>query len=151
MAVVSKLRAHENKTVSHQASLTEQRLTAQSWRPVVLSLLGHPDHLPPLRHRRHSPRPASNAPSSRANVSCPVWRQPDMSHLRLPASPHPSCLPACHLVHYKMGTKKNQFSKAKNIIVIIIIIVVVMIIEYSMYQAAQACFPDDCGTRKPPF
>lgn len=28
--VVSKLRAHENKTVSHQASLTEQRLTAQS-------------------------------------------------------------------------------------------------------------------------
>ncbi|XP_028330674.1 rap1 GTPase-GDP dissociation stimulator 1 isoform X2 [Gouania willdenowi] len=30
MEVVSKLRAHENKTVSHQASLTEQRLTAQS-------------------------------------------------------------------------------------------------------------------------
>ncbi|XP_061922153.1 rap1 GTPase-GDP dissociation stimulator 1 isoform X3 [Entelurus aequoreus] len=28
--VVSKLRSHENKTVSHQASLTEQRLTAQS-------------------------------------------------------------------------------------------------------------------------
>ncbi|XP_035375837.1 rap1 GTPase-GDP dissociation stimulator 1 isoform X4 [Electrophorus electricus] len=28
--VVSKLRTHENKTVSHQASLTEQRLTAQS-------------------------------------------------------------------------------------------------------------------------
>lgn len=28
--VVSQLRAHENKTVSHQASLTEQRLTAQS-------------------------------------------------------------------------------------------------------------------------
>ncbi|XP_034021142.1 rap1 GTPase-GDP dissociation stimulator 1 isoform X2 [Thalassophryne amazonica] len=28
--IVSKLRAHENKTVSHQASLTEQRLTAQS-------------------------------------------------------------------------------------------------------------------------
>lgn len=28
--VVSKLRAHDNKTVSHQASLTEQRLTAQS-------------------------------------------------------------------------------------------------------------------------
>ncbi|KAI4808748.1 hypothetical protein KUCAC02_000794 [Chaenocephalus aceratus] len=28
--VVSRLRAHENKTVSHQASLTEQRLTAQS-------------------------------------------------------------------------------------------------------------------------
>ncbi|XP_061664236.1 rap1 GTPase-GDP dissociation stimulator 1 isoform X2 [Syngnathoides biaculeatus] len=28
--VVSKLRAHENKSVSHQASLTEQRLTAQS-------------------------------------------------------------------------------------------------------------------------
>lgn len=28
--VVSKLRSHENKTVAHQASLTEQRLTAQS-------------------------------------------------------------------------------------------------------------------------
>ena len=28
--VVSKLRSHENKTVSHQASLTEQKLTAQS-------------------------------------------------------------------------------------------------------------------------
>ncbi|KAL2078874.1 hypothetical protein ACEWY4_024618 [Coilia grayii] len=28
--VVSKLRSHDNKTVSHQASLTEQRLTAQS-------------------------------------------------------------------------------------------------------------------------
>lgn len=30
ISVVSKLRAHDNKTVSHQASLTEQRLTAQS-------------------------------------------------------------------------------------------------------------------------
>lgn len=30
MEVVAKLRAHDNKTVSHQASLTEQRLTSQS-------------------------------------------------------------------------------------------------------------------------
>lgn len=54
-----------------------------------------------------------------------------------------------------MGSKRKQFSKAKNIIliiliiIIIIIVVVVMILEYSMYQAAQACFPDDCGTPKP--
>lgn len=30
LEVVSRLRAHDNKTVSQQASLTEQRLTAQS-------------------------------------------------------------------------------------------------------------------------
>ncbi|KAG9334466.1 hypothetical protein JZ751_007664 [Albula glossodonta] len=41
--VVSKLRSHENKTVAHQASLTEQRLTLHSVYPIVT----HPSIPPP--------------------------------------------------------------------------------------------------------
>ena len=40
--VVSKLRSHENKSVAQQASLTEQRLTVESWEPPFPDTQHHP-------------------------------------------------------------------------------------------------------------